>query len=62
MERLLKALFDYQRFERSEALQEIIDSVETRYSGIVPLMDEQLGIVAAAGAPEYAVRKDKEPR
>ena len=60
MERLLEALFDYQRFARNDALQEVIDGVEMRYSGVVPLADEQLDFVAAAGAPEYAARKDKE--
>jgi len=49
MESKLNALFDFQLFEGSKALQSIIDSTHARYGGIVELSDEELDFVAAAG-------------
>ena len=50
MEKLLVALFDFQSFERNEALQSVIDGAETPRIG-VPLTDEELESLSAAGDP-----------
>ena len=47
MEKKLKNLFDYQRFEKNERLEKIIEETESRYKG--ELSDEDLAFVAAAG-------------
>lgn len=49
MEKLLGALFDFQRFERNEALQSVIDEVGTHR--LTPLTDAELESVSAAGDP-----------
>jgi hypothetical protein len=49
-EKLLAGLFDFQRFERSPALQRVIDGVETRYFG-EELTDDALKNISAAGDP-----------
>ena len=51
MEKKLKNLFDYQKFESNPARQSVIDSVHRRY-GARMLTDEELGLITAAGAPE----------
>ena len=48
-EKLLSALFDFQKFERNEALQSVIDEVETHR--LTPLTDAELESVSAAGDP-----------
>lgn len=48
MEERLRRLFDYQKFERNEKLQEVIDGVKSRVK-MVPLSDDDLDNVAAAG-------------
>lgn len=50
MEKLLGDLFDYQRFERNEALQRVIDEAQTRLPG-AELTDDELEKLAAAGDP-----------
>ena len=50
MEKLLGACFDFQRFERNEALQSVIDETEAGRIG-VPLTDEELEALSAAGDP-----------
>lgn len=50
MERKLKALFDYQKFEGNEDLQQIINSVHSRYS-VRELSLDEMEWVAAAGEP-----------
>ena len=50
MERLLTGLFDYQRFERDPALQNLIDDTEARYFG-AEISDDALDLVSAAGEP-----------
>lgn len=50
MEKLLKGLFDFQRFERSPSLQSVIDGVEARYFG-EELSDDALNNLSAAGDP-----------
>ena len=47
MEKKLKKLFDYQRFEKNERLEKTIKETESRYKG--ELSDEDLAFVAAAG-------------
>lgn len=48
MEERLRRLFDYQKFEGNEKLQEVIDGVKSRVE-MVPLSDDDLDNVAAAG-------------
>ncbi len=49
LEKSLKTLFDFQRFERSSALQSVIDETLERYSGkaVISLSDD--GLAMAAG-------------
>lgn len=49
MEKLLKDLFDLQRFVLEPELQALIDETERRYDE--ELADEELGLLAAAGEP-----------
>lgn len=59
MERKLKTLFDYQKFEGNQALQSVIDSVHSRYAR-KELDLEDLEWVSAAGTPGvYPGNKDK---
>ncbi len=51
----LKRLFDFQRFERNERLQSVIDDTESRC--LCSLSDEDLEWVSAAG--EETDLKDK---
>ena len=60
MELLLNQLFDYQKFEGSAALQELIDRVTAKYSGIRELDDDEVFAVSAAGSPEYQNRLRRE--
>ncbi|MBQ0037200.1 MAG: hypothetical protein KBS74_00850 [Clostridiales bacterium] len=50
MENKLKKLFDYQRFEKNEKLEKLIQETEIRYA--VELSDDDLSLVNAAGEPE----------
>ena len=43
MEKRLKALFDYQRFEKNSRLADIVEQTESRYK--VELSDEELAQV-----------------
>ncbi len=47
MEKKLKKLFDYQRFEKNEKLEKLIRETESRYAG--ELSDDDLTLVNAAG-------------
>ena len=47
MEKKLRELFDYQRFEPNERLPKVIRGTEKRYG--TELSDEELSLVAAAG-------------
>ena len=64
MDRSLKKLFDYQRFAREPHLEKLIADVDRRYAdtGIVPLEDDALAYVAAAGAPEAELARRKKER
>ena len=61
MDKLLKSLFDYQRFEQQPELQKVIDSVHARYSMRELNLDE-LEYVAAAGPLEYSPDKKNQER
>ena len=47
MDRKLKMLFDYQRFEKNQRLEELIRETENRYAK--ELSEEDLSLVSAAG-------------
>ncbi len=57
MEEKLRALFDFQRFAQEETLAALIRETEARYGAAapLPLSDEWLEDVAAAGAPAHGV-------
>ncbi len=48
MERKLKNLFDFQRFEGNSSLQAVINDVHARYA-LAELSDDELTMVNAAG-------------
>ena len=51
MEKKVRQLFDFQKFQGDQELQSVIGSVHARYTA--QLLDEDdLDFVAAAGAPE----------
>ena len=50
MERLLKGLFDFQRFEDDPALRSVTDEVDERYFS-EDLPDDALNTLFAAGDP-----------
>ena len=47
MEKKLKKLFDYQRFEQNTKLEKLIQETENRYAK--ELSEEDLSLVSAAG-------------
>ncbi len=53
MEKIIKKLFDFQRFEGNERLDRLIS--ETEIKDIRELSEEELGLVSAAGDhdPDY---------
>ena len=59
MERKLRALFDYQKFEQNKDLQNVIDRVHARYRSNTARMldDDEADMVAAAGLPDTAIKK-----
>ncbi len=59
MERTLKALFDYQKFEGNSDLQQVINSVHSRYA-VRELSVDEMEWVSAAGVttPAHTDRKD----
>ena len=57
MEKRLKNLLDFQKFEENPSLQQVIDSVHSRYN-VRELSLDEMGWVAAAGMPDkYADKK-----
>lgn len=50
MEKTLKRLFDFQKFEGNSELQQVIDSVHARYSARELDLSE-MEYIAAAGVP-----------
>lgn len=60
MEKKLKSLFDFQKFEGNPALQQVIDSVHSRYA-VRELSVDEMEWVSAAGTPvKKTGRKDKD--
>ena len=59
-EQELFAAFDYQRFAQNARLQAVIDGVHARLAR--ELADEELDLVAAAGAPEQATKPEDLPQ
>lgn len=60
MEKELKALFDYQKFEGNADLKKVIDSVHSRYTARELTFDE-MDQVFAAGTPNLNPKKEKGP-
>ena len=58
IEKKLKKLFDYQRYEKNKDLQHIINDVENRFPEEVMINDYELSFVA--GGKNVDVKKDKE--
>ena len=58
MEKKLKKMFDYQRFEPSARLAKLINETESRYAR--EISDDDLYMVAAAGTPEEMKKKEEE--
>lgn len=59
MEGKLKALFDYQKFEGNTALQQVINSVHSRFA-VQELSMDEMEWVSAAGVPNQTNGKDKD--
>lgn len=59
MERKLRQLFDYQRFEGNRELQQVIDSVHAKYAARELRLDE-MEYVAAAGKPDLPKQPKKQ--
>lgn len=57
MEKALKLLFDFQRFEKNKELESTINKTMDNYSEA--LSDDQLEQVAAAGSPEQLKVEDE---
>jgi len=57
LERKLKGLFDYQKFDGNMKLQSVIDSVHSRY-GLRELNMDEIAMVSAAGVPEIVNGKN----
>ena len=61
MERKLKVLFDFQKYEQNADLQNVIDAVHARYSSTARMLsDDEADMVAAAGMPDTGM-KQKDP-
>lgn len=50
MDKKLKAMFEFQRFEKNSRLQKLIEETENRMAR--ELLDDDLWMVNAAGIPE----------
>ena len=64
MNRTLKRLFDYQRFENNSRLGGMIRETETRYGlrgGMQELSDDDLMFLNAAGDLSAAKGEDRDP-
>ncbi len=58
MDRKLKSLFDYQKFQRNTKLEQLIADIESRYSR--ELGDDEISGVSAAGEGFQKTPKDGE--
>jgi hypothetical protein len=61
MERKLRGLFDYQKFEGNKSLQGVIDSVHSRYQ-TRELSFEDMEQISAAGLVCRPPKLDDEPK
>ena len=59
MERKLKNLFDFQKYEGNPALQSVIDSVHSRYSVRELNLDEMEWVSAAGNPTAVPAKKDE---
>ena len=60
MEKTLRSLFDFQKYEGNHALQQVIDSVHARHA-VRELSPDEMEWVAAAGTPGLKnVKKDED--
>ena len=57
LEKKLRRLFDFQKFDAEPALQGVIDDVLSRYDDAMALNDNDLEMVAAAGTPVMPEKK-----
>ena len=58
LEKKLRALFDFQKYEQNADLQSVIDRVHARYSNNARMLsDDEADLVAAAGMPETAMKR-----
>lgn len=55
MEKKLKTLFDFQRFQKNPRLASLIENTEKKYSN--ELSDDDLELVNAAGDPALQMKK-----
>ena len=58
MDKTLRQLFEFQKFEGNQDLQSVIDSVHSRYQTRELTMDE-MDMVFAAGTPELPLNSQK---
>ena len=59
MEKALKRLFDYQRFADNKRIADMIADTESRFNA-VPLSDDMLELVSAAGEADMQGRLKKD--
>ena len=59
MEKAFKRLFDYQRFADNKRIADMIADTESRYNA-VPLSDDMLELVSAAGEADIQGRLKKD--
>ena len=58
LERKLKALFDFQKYEQNADLQKVIDRVHVRYNSKAQLLDDDdVEFVNAAGVQDTGMKK-----
>ena len=59
MERKLRALFDFQKYEQNADLQKVIDRVHARYNTKAQLLDDDdVEFVNAAGVQDPGMKKN----
>ena len=64
MEKTLRRMYEYQRFENNLRLKAMLDSALGRYdfSGEGELTDDEAGLLNAAGTTAVFPKRDKEER
>lgn len=58
MDKKLKSMFEFQRFQNNPRLAKIIEETEQRYAG--EISDEDLDLVAAAGVNPFENEEDED--